>query len=252
MESGIQSSFIPRDAAQPTPIPRERKGGLQELILLVGIVLLVASVALTGAVFLYTQYIQSSATSKQAQLQRAKEAFEPTLIQEITRLDDRMRAADLVLTSHIAPIALFDALQQSTLATVAFDSMTFEAPDAQHMTLKMSGVAQGVNSIALQGDLFSKNGVITNPIFADINRQVDGVHFRVNAIVNPAAVNYVQLLGAAQASIQSQAQTQQQVQTQSSPFQGTQQTATTTVQTQQVPQQGASLPSGDAAQGAAQ
>lgn len=194
MESGIQSSFIPQDAAKPIRPRSQGAGGLSELIFLVSIVLLVASTALGGGVFLYKQYTASSAASKSEQLRRAKEAFQPELIHELTRLDDRMRAADQVLGAHIAPLALFDALQQTTLSTVSFRTLTLEVIDSQNISVKMAGIARGVNSIALQADLFSKSGVVTNPIFSDITRQVDGVHFNLSALINPAAVNYATLL----------------------------------------------------------
>lgn len=206
MDSGIQSSFIPRDAASATPVPRLRSGGgLAEVGLLVSIILLVASAALAGAVFLYGQYVQTSEDSKVEQLQRAKAAFEPSLIAQLTRLDDRMRAADIILGSHIAPTEFFAALQQSTLATVAFQTLDFQAGDTQRMSIKMSGIAEAVNSIALQADLFSKNGVITNPIFSDISRQTDGVHFSLNAVVNPAAINFVRNLDASSSALPTQA-----------------------------------------------
>lgn len=201
MESGIQSSFIPHDAGNPTRVQGQPpvRSGLAELGLLISIVLLVASCALAGAVFLYKEYAQTSEASKVQQLQRAKDAFEPSLIQELTRLDDRMRVADQVLGAHIAPIALLDALQLATLSTVSFQTLDFLAIDPQRMTIKMSGVAEGVNSVALQADLFSKNGVVTNPIFSDISRQPDGVHFSLSALINPASINYVRLVGSAAA-----------------------------------------------------
>jgi hypothetical protein len=157
-------------------------------------VLLVASAALGGAVFLYSQYLDTSADSKVEQLRRAQEAFEPSLIQELTRLDDRMRAAEQVLNAHIAPTAFFETLEASTLTTIAFQSLEMQASDANKITVKMSGVAKSVNSIALQADLFSKNGVITSPIFSSINRQADGVHFNLSALINPAAISYAQNL----------------------------------------------------------
>lgn len=197
MESGIQSSFIPHDAGVQTPVPRvSRGGGLSDLLFLASIVMLVASLALGGAVFLYSEYLDTTADSKVEQLQRAQEAFEPALIQELTRLDDRMRAAEQVLNTHVAPTAFFNTLAESTLATVAFQSLDMQASDAQKITVKMSGVAASVNSIALQADLYSKNGVITNPIFSSINRQADGVHFNLSALVNPAAIGYSQNLSA--------------------------------------------------------
>ncbi len=198
MESGIQSSFIPQDAGKVTVSPRQPKGGgLGDLMFLIAIVLFVVSIALAGAVFLYNQYLGTSVTSKVEQLKSAREAFEPALIQQLTRLDDRMRAADSVLSVHMAPTAFFLALSQVTLTNVSFRSIDLDASDPKKITVKMPGVAQSVNSIALQADLMSKNGVVTNPIFSNISRQADGVHFDMTAHINPAAVNFVSLVGAA-------------------------------------------------------
>ncbi len=198
MESGIQSSFIPKDAGKTGPAPRlERSGGLSDLLLLISIVLFVASCALAGGVFLYEQYLTTSSASKIEQLKTAQEAFEPALIQEITRLDDRMRAADQVLSRHIAPTAIFLALQQATLSTVSFTSLSINAEDPARITVDMEGVARSVNSIALEADIMSKNGTFTNPIFSGITRQQDGVHFSLSALINPSAVNYVGLLSGA-------------------------------------------------------
>lgn len=215
MESGLQSSFIPKDAGKATAAPRlERGGGLADLLLLISIVLLVASAALAGAVFLYQQYLTTESTSKVAQLKTAESAFDPALIQQVTRLDDRMRIADQVLGAHIAPTALLVALGQSTLQTISFSSFDLEAQDPTKITIKMQGVAARVNSIALEADLLSKNGVFTNPIFTGITRQQDGVHFDLSALVNPSAINYVSLISAAAA--QAGAQPAQQ----NSPFSG--------------------------------
>ena len=197
-DSATPGTFIPHDTVAPAR-PRA-KSGLNDLLLLCGIVLFVASGALAVAVFLYNQFLQTESTSKVAQLQRAEAAFEPSLIQQITRLDDRMRAGDAILGAHIAPTAFFAALDQATLQTVSFQSLDFEASDAQNITVKMQGVAQSVNSIALQADLFSKNGVITSPIFSNIARQADGVHFNLTAAVNPAAISYTSLASGASAA----------------------------------------------------
>lgn len=197
-ETGTPGTFIPHDTAVAPA--RAKGGGLNDLFLLCGIVLLVASGALAAGVFLYAQFLQSQSASKVQQLQRAEAAFEPSLVEQITRLDDRMHAADTILGMHIAPTAFFSALDQATLQTVSFDTLKFDAPDPQHITLTMQGVAQSVNSIALQAELFSKNGVITNPIFSNIARQSDGVHFNLTAAVNPAALNYESYISAAGAA----------------------------------------------------
>lgn len=195
MDNPTQSSFIPQDAGSISGGQSSRSsGGLSDLIVLMAIVLFVASIALGGAVFLYVEYLKTSAASKVEQLQRAKEAFEPSLIHSLTRLDDRMHVADQLLGAHIAPTAFFQILQQATLTTIEFTSLEFDALDSQEIKIKMTGVARSVNSIALQADLFSKNGAITNPIFSDINRHADGVHFNLTALVNPTAINFVRLV----------------------------------------------------------
>ena len=165
-----------------------------DLLILISIVLCVASVILAIGVFLYVQFLQSQSSSKQAQLERAKQAFEPALIQQLTRLDDRMKAGDKILASHMAPTVFFHVLEQLTLQTVSFSTLDFEANDPQQMTLKMAGLAESVNSVALQADYLSKSGVITSPIFSNIGRQVNGVHFDLSALINPLSVRYSQLL----------------------------------------------------------
>jgi hypothetical protein len=198
-DTATPGSFIPHDTAV-TPVRERKGGGLNDLLLLCGIVLLIASGALAVGVFLYEQLLQTQSASKVVQLQRAEAAFEPALVEQITRLDDRMNAADTILGAHLAPTAFFQALNQATLQTVSFTSLDLEAPDPQHITVKMEGVAQSVNSIALQAQIFSKNGVITSPIFSGIARNIDGVHFELSADVNPTALNYSQFVTAASAS----------------------------------------------------
>lgn len=176
--------------------PRGQGRGLAELLVLISIVLFVASVALAAGVFLYGQFLESSARSKINQLERAKAAFEPSLIHELSRLDDRMRTAGDILGRHIAPSVFFKMLELTTISTVAYTSLDFNS-DREDMTIAMDGVAASVNSIALQADLFSKGGVVTSPIFSNIDRKLDGVHFTLSALVNPAAITYVQAVSGA-------------------------------------------------------
>ena len=199
VDTGIPASFIPHDTSVARP-PLRGGGGLNDLLLLVAIVIFVASAALAIGVFLYGQYLATENTAKLAQLERAKAGFQPALIQQLTRLDDRMHAADRVLSAHIAPSIFFKALEEATLQTVAFQSLDFQVAENKSLTIKVAGVAESVNSIALQADLFSKNGVITSPIFSNIARQQDGVHFNLTAAVNPTAINFAGSVDAAEAA----------------------------------------------------
>ena len=189
VDTGIPASFIPHDTSVARP-SGARGGGLNDLLLLFAIVIFVASVALAVGVFLYGRYLVTENSAKLVQLERAKAGFQPALIQQLTRLDDRMHAADRVLSAHIAPSLFFRALEEATLQTISFQTLDFQVAENQNLTVKLAGVAESVNSIALQADLFSKNGVISSPIFSNIARQSDGVHFNLTAVVDPSAIKY--------------------------------------------------------------
>ena len=190
METNITSSFIPSDASTLTNQRGSGSSALYDVALLFSAVLLVASGALAVGVFLYGQYLTADAQSKKAQVDTAQKAFQPALMQDITRLDDRMRAADIVLRSHTALTSFFRLLEESTLETVSFKTLQIEAGDPQTVLVKMTGVAQSVNSIALQADTFTKSGALSSPLFSNIARREDGVHFDFSAQVNPSLIKY--------------------------------------------------------------
>lgn len=187
METGIKSSFIPQSPITSGLSPR--RGGSFDFFTLMALVVFVASATLAVGVFLYAQYLTTSAQSKLDQLNRAKEAFEPSLIQELTRLDDRMRAADSVLGGHIAPSAILHLLEQLTLQTISYSAFTFDAL-AGSPEITMRGIARSVNSIALQADHLSKSGIITNPIFSNIARQPEGVRFDFKAQMERSSIHF--------------------------------------------------------------
>jgi len=217
MESPTQPSFIPQDAVVSSR--RVNTAGLPELVMLASVLLLVVSGGLAGAVFVYQQYLQSSMKAKTDQLSRAQSAFQPALVVQLERLDDRMSTAETLLHGHIAPSALLSAVEQATNQNISFTSFDFNASDPLHMSLSMGGIAASVNSIALQADLFGKSGVFTSPIFSGIDREKDGVHFQFSGIVTPATVNYAQQASAATADALPTQQVQQTQQTQpTSPF----------------------------------
>ena len=219
MDTPTQPTFIPHEAVTVAPGGRHQSGGLAELMLLLSITLFIISGALASGVFLYTQYLQNSNQSKLSQLNSAEAAFDPTLVQQLTRLDSRMNAAQSLLTQHLAPSQLFAMLDQTTVQDISFTSLTYNAANPKQISLTMTGVAGSVNAVALQAQIFSQSGVVTDPIFSNINAQQDGVHFNFTALVNPSALGYENYVAGSSGTSNSQTQTapQQPVQTQTAP-----------------------------------
>lgn len=191
MESNIKASFIPKDAGSlGVKKPSYGESGLMDIIVLLAVVVMVASVALGAGVFVYERYLEASLSSKKEQLTRAQGAFEPNLITELTRLDDRLKAAQEVLDRHVAPTIFFALLEQLTLETVSFKDLTYDGTQGEVVKVDMRGIAQSVNSIALQADTFGKHPAISSPIFSNIGRDREGVRFDVTATINPSALRY--------------------------------------------------------------
>lgn len=170
------------------------KGNALDILVLLSIILVVTSLALGVGIFVYIKYLESSAASKAEQLKRAQESFDPALIAELNRLDDRMRSGEEVLERHLSPSAIFHTLESLTLDTVSFRTMQFDATKENEVSLKLSGIARSVNSIALQADLLGKHGMIQSPIFSNINRDKSGVRFDVSALVNLSSLRYATLI----------------------------------------------------------
>ncbi len=225
--SDVQSSFIPHEEDFRGGV-RVRPSGIITLLMLLSIVLFVASAVLAGGVFLYLQYLQTDKQSKEDSLQRAEQQFDPSLLTDLSTLDDRLKAATVLLNNHVAPSALLQLLEQSTITTLGYAALTLDASNPASISVKMDGVADSVNTVALEADILSKNKAFVTPIFTNINREADGVHFNVSATLSTKSLAYAQYIGGASAtqapapgaSLQAATQQQQNAPASSTPFSG--------------------------------
>ncbi len=199
MESKIKTSFIPKkpiaQSAKDVSKARYKSGGL-DIVMLVSIVLVVISGVLSAGVFFYHQLAISDAESKKEQLQRARGAFEPKLIQELMLLSDRIRVAEGILEKHTAPSIFLQALEQDTLTGVQFISMEYKQKDSETALFTLKGKTHSVNSVALQSSRFGESTVIKDPIFSDIDLVKDGVTFTVKGEVDLSAIRYSSIASA--------------------------------------------------------
>lgn len=194
MDPRTKGTLIPDKMPSGMRGSRGQEGGVVDLFFLVAIIAFVAALSLAAGVFLYHQFLSSSAAAKQEQIKQARTAFEPALISELLRLDSRLVAANSILLNHLAPSELFRLLQELTLQSVSYDSLEYEVLEDGTINLVMEGTAQSVNGVALQADVFGKHNAIVNPIFSDLDFIQDGVSFSVTAEINPSALRYVSLV----------------------------------------------------------
>ena len=194
MEPNFQTSFIPKKS-----IIKERAISVRSVspITIISIFILFAMLVTTGTLYFYKGVLTSSKTQKVKDLDLAKNRFEPEKIAELQALDKRLRASSEILGQHIAVTPIFQVLQKITMKTVRFTSFAYsfqEEPNAK-VEVKMSGVAVGYRSIALQADLFTQNKNFIDPVFANLKLDDKGnVLFDLDFLVDPHFVDYKQKL----------------------------------------------------------
>ena len=150
----------------------------------------------TGGLYFYKQVLAQNLTKMQSELTLAQNSFEPAKITQLQVLDKRLTAATQILQSHIAVSPIFEALSQITLKSIQYTKFayTFDPtmPGAT-VDVKMSGVAVGYRSIALQADLFTQNKYLIDPVFSNLSLDDKGdVLFDLEFSVDPSFINYTQ------------------------------------------------------------
>lgn len=190
MAEEFKTSFIPKKTVE---VGKRRRRSSMSIFMLGGIVVFFIAVLASGGLFVYQRLIVRSIEKKQDALARAQEAFEPSLIRELSRLDERIGLVNTLLNEHVAPSSLLEVLEEVTLATVRFESFNFSIPENEEEGIKlvMNGSAVGFNAVALQSDEFAKNEYLKDPIFSSLSVAETGeVTFSVTATVDPKLFIY--------------------------------------------------------------
>ena len=192
MEPKFRTSFIPKKTILAAAGAKKPQASPFGIVSLIALIIVLGAVALSVGVFLYQQVLISSINTKKQTLERARAAFEPELIEELVRLDNRIESAETILNEHIAPTSLFVILEDLTLKSVRFESFDFVRISKGKISISMKGVAKNFSGIALQADIFGKNRMIKEPIFSDLNINQEGnAIFNFSAFVDPALISYV-------------------------------------------------------------
>jgi len=197
MEQNFQTSFIPKK-----PMVEVRATATKPVGILVVLSMLVLFTILLGTAGLY--FYKTSLTKSLAQMEgdlsKARNRFEPSKITELQLLDKRLRASSEILSNHIAISPIFQALQAITMKTVRYTQFSYELGNNKDamVTVKISGIATGYRSIALQSDLFTTKDEGKNfidPVFSNLSLNEKGnVLFDLEFSVDPSFVDYKQML----------------------------------------------------------
>lgn len=188
MDPQVPASFIPK---KPLTAGASARGNLGGIFALLALLIFIASVVAAGGTFLYTQYLTTAIASKDDSLKRAEAAYDPGVIQDLTRLDARITEAKTLMDKHVALTSLFNFISGLTLESVQFTSFSYETAQDGSVSIDMKGLAKDFSAVALQSDQFGSNRALKNVVFSGIAVGSQGtVTFEVTATVDPSVLSY--------------------------------------------------------------
>ncbi len=197
MDQNFQTSFIPKKPIVPERVVSSRP---VSILLILSLFILFAVLLATGGFYFYKGIITKSIADMENTLTLAKNRFEPSKITELQVLDKRLRASSEILSKHITITPVFNVLEQLTMKTVRYTKFSYSIGTDKNtkIDVKMSGVAIGYRSVALQSDLFTTKDIGKNfidPVFSNLTLDNSGnVLFDLEFSVDPSFVNYKQTL----------------------------------------------------------
>lgn len=200
MQERVKTSFIPKQSLKVNRVPRKAGGSPVGIVNIVAIFIFVLAIVGSAGVFLYEQFLKTNIASKRESLERARSAFEPATIKELSRLNTRLVIGQELLNAHASYSRLFDEIELLTLQNVRFSEFSLMETEPGVMGISMKGAAANFNALALQADTFGKSRVIQNPIFSDFNvDQFGAVIFTFEGTINTSEIAYTPRTGTSEA-----------------------------------------------------
>lgn len=192
MEPTFQTTFIPKRTIAPVTTETKPSGWIS-LFGFLATIIFVGSIAAYGILFFYKKQLTTAIETSQVGLTRQSETFDSNIVLELNDVNRRLQAADTLLERHTVISPLFKSLEDITLKSVRFTNFSLQTPSVDHpnTTVKMTGIAQGYDMVALQLDTFSRNRFLKDPIFSNlIPDQKGDINFDLTFTVDPSFVLY--------------------------------------------------------------
>lgn len=180
------TSFIPKTRLTTAAYPKRGLG----LGFFISFFILLLSGGLFGGVYFYKSSLQKEVNDMAASLERAKKAFEPSLIAELERFTSSINSAKTLFNQHRDISKIFKLINDLTLKDVKFSDFKYNV-DNKIALLIMSGEAKSYTTIALQAKLFEKSDFIDRVLFSNFSLKEGGkVSFSVEIIFKSSYLFY--------------------------------------------------------------
>lgn len=156
METSGKISFMPKSSFSSGKDYYRKVGS--GLLMKIAILLLIVSSLLSIGAVLYKRMISQQITDLSSSLDRAKSAFEPSLITQLEGISFSIPSASLLLEGHLYPTKIFKLIEDTTVGGVYFTNFSYsysasaEKNKTKTVVVEKSGVNQNVIKVQLSGN----------------------------------------------------------------------------------------------------
>ncbi|MDD5032757.1 MAG: hypothetical protein PHC85_01380 [Candidatus Pacebacteria bacterium] len=200
METSGKISFMPKSSfSTGKDYYRKVSSGF---LMKISVFLLTISLLAFGGSLLYKRMISQQITDLSASLERAKAAFELSLIAQMENLSFSIPDAGALLGNHLYPTRVFKLVEETTVKDVYFSNFSYSYGKAvgnekgktkvvssegeqNSIKVQLSGKAKNYEALAQQSDVFNKNKNIEDFSFSNFNLTEKGeVSFSLSLVIS--------------------------------------------------------------------
>jgi len=193
MEQSPKTSFIPKQAAGGAPLHQRKSFNVLAFF---AIVIFLATLALSVGVFFYKKHVDQQLVKEEEELTKLRLTFSYDQIEALRTFENRVKAAEQILGTHLSLTKVFDALEDRTQEKTQLTDFTFTLLDSGIAEVALSGNASSFNTAALQKRAFSGETIFEkgSVVFSDVTTSGEGtkkaVTFKVAAALNKPSILY--------------------------------------------------------------
>jgi len=195
METQFKNSFIPKKTiSSSVSSASSRKGASsgRAISSIIGIFIFLITIGGYAATFAWELKVKNDIKTQVANLEKAKEDFDESFLQNASRLNTRLEQSSKILENHVSPSSLYALLERYTLQTVSFKQFSFNDNEDGTITVAGKGDAFQYETIVNQSKAFGDSNRLRNVIFTELvpSEEDSTIGFSFEATLDPKVIFY--------------------------------------------------------------
>ncbi len=166
------TSFIPKKSVVEESLPkRESSVGLMTAFVVIAFLV---TLVVGGGMFVWEKASRLQLESSKKNLEEQKAKFQPEVVGQFKRIDERMSVASELLSKHNSPLKFLSLLQSIVYKDVSFSGVTYTRNEKDGIKATFSGEAKDYQTIILQSDFLNTNKYIKEYTFTNLSPKENG------------------------------------------------------------------------------